>query len=299
MKIPTKFFLTLAILLLPISFTQAAGGYLSVGPVTPSSTIYDGTPVYFNVGAVGFDNHKTFSVSDSFDGGTVSASNINRDSGTFYWTPTSNDVGEHELKISAYDESGHYAYTSQKLTVNGVSAPYLKNINPSTIISVGDKLTMSVAAPLYTAPIKYRANDSTPSGNSTVFEDNINSLGNFIWNPIETDIGPHMISIYVSDSAGHKDILSQRITVNNNPTPQAPAEKSAYKFFSTIKLKETSTDVSELQKRLTAEGVYSGPITGYFGNATLAAVKKYQKLHNLEPVGIVGPGTRNALNRGI
>ena len=56
-------------------------------------------------------------------------------------------------------------------------------------------------------------------------------------------------------------------------------------------------DVAELQKRLAQEGVYSGPITGFFGNLTRAAVIRYQKAHNITPaIGFVGPITRGVLN---
>ena len=55
-------------------------------------------------------------------------------------------------------------------------------------------------------------------------------------------------------------------------------------------------DVIELQKRLTREGVYSGPISGYFGPLTATAVKAYQKKMGITPTGSVGPLTRNKLN---
>jgi peptidoglycan hydrolase-like protein with peptidoglycan-binding domain len=57
-----------------------------------------------------------------------------------------------------------------------------------------------------------------------------------------------------------------------------------------------NNEVTKLQERLKEEGVYSGPITGYYGNLTMAAVKKYQKLNGLDQLGSVGPGTRAALN---
>jgi hypothetical protein len=60
----------------------------------------------------------------------------------------------------------------------------------------------------------------------------------------------------------------------------------------------SDADVYALQKHLTAVGVYSGPITGYFGPLTKAAVKAYQKKHGLVQVGVVGPGTRALLNKG-
>lgn len=61
-------------------------------------------------------------------------------------------------------------------------------------------------------------------------------------------------------------------------------------------------DVSELQRFLATQN-YSGSsdtnwmITGYFGRATEAAVKIFQSINGLSPVGIVGTQTRLALER--
>jgi peptidoglycan hydrolase-like protein with peptidoglycan-binding domain len=65
------------------------------------------------------------------------------------------------------------------------------------------------------------------------------------------------------------------------------------------KLGVSDPDVVALQKRLKTDGIYSGPITGYFGPQTKAAVEAYQTKHNLNAIGVVGPGTRDLLNRGI
>jgi len=70
----------------------------------------------------------------------------------------------------------------------------------------------------------------------------------------------------------------------------------AYRFTATLKLGMSGNDVTELQKLLTSEGVYSGPITGYFGPLTQAAVKAYQLKHGLPGTGFVGQLTRAQLN---
>ncbi len=57
------------------------------------------------------------------------------------------------------------------------------------------------------------------------------------------------------------------------------------------------SDVTELQRRLMAGGFFKGPITGYFGSMTRSSVRAYQKAHNLSVIGVVGPLTREALNR--
>ena len=57
-------------------------------------------------------------------------------------------------------------------------------------------------------------------------------------------------------------------------------------------------DVKELQNRLTTEGFFKVTANGYFGPATKAAVKAYQKANSpLKVDGTVGPLTRALLNK--
>ena len=51
------------------------------------------------------------------------------------------------------------------------------------------------------------------------------------------------------------------------------------------------TDVAVVQAILTARGYYTGPLDGIFGDALDAAVRKFQREHDLDPDGIVGPIT--------
>lgn len=80
------------------------------------------------------------------------------------------------------------------------------------------------------------------------------------------------------------------------PAAPAPLTSDGFKFTKLLQLGMTNNDVLELQKRLTVEGVYTGPVTGKFGAQTRAAVIAYQKAHGLDQKGWVGPGTRAALN---
>ena len=53
----------------------------------------------------------------------------------------------------------------------------------------------------------------------------------------------------------------------------------------------SGTDVAVLQAILTARGCYTGPLDGLFGDALDAAVRKFQREHDLDPDGVVGPLT--------
>jgi peptidoglycan/xylan/chitin deacetylase (PgdA/CDA1 family) len=71
---------------------------------------------------------------------------------------------------------------------------------------------------------------------------------------------------------------------------------TGFVFTKTLQTGSTGDEVTELQKRLAQEGVYSGPVTGYFGALTKAAVIAYQKKYGLDQAGVVGPKTRAKLN---
>jgi hypothetical protein len=73
---------------------------------------------------------------------------------------------------------------------------------------------------------------------------------------------------------------------------------SAFNFTSNLSLGSSGNDVTNLQNLLTQEGFYTGPVTGYFGPLTQAAVKAYQLKHGLPNTGFVGPLTRAQLNSG-
>ncbi len=58
---------------------------------------------------------------------------------------------------------------------------------------------------------------------------------------------------------------------------------------------DRSSDVTSLQKSLQEEGYFKGPVTGYYGSLTEAAVKKFQKAKGLNPDGIAGSETQQVI----
>ena len=57
----------------------------------------------------------------------------------------------------------------------------------------------------------------------------------------------------------------------------------------------TGTVVTQIQKKLAAQGYYRAAIDGVYGSRTAAAVRSYQKDHGLKVDGICGPETLGAL----
>jgi len=60
---------------------------------------------------------------------------------------------------------------------------------------------------------------------------------------------------------------------------------------------DRSPAVTQLQQGLTVVGCYNGPITGYYGDLTLAAVRQFQQSQGLIVDGIAGPQTLAALQQ--
>jgi peptidoglycan hydrolase-like protein with peptidoglycan-binding domain len=73
---------------------------------------------------------------------------------------------------------------------------------------------------------------------------------------------------------------------------------TSYNFTEFLSIGSQDAQVTALQKRLAANGFYSGAITGYYGTLTQTAVEKFQSAHGIAVKGYVGPGTRAALNAG-
>lgn len=61
----------------------------------------------------------------------------------------------------------------------------------------------------------------------------------------------------------------------------------------------TTDEVKTVQTKLRRWGYYDGPITGYYGTLTTAAVKYFQRVNGIEQTGTVGPITAKALGMSL
>jgi N-acetylmuramoyl-L-alanine amidase len=57
----------------------------------------------------------------------------------------------------------------------------------------------------------------------------------------------------------------------------------------------TTEQVKTIQTKLKKWGYFNGPITGYYGSLTTAAVKYFQRVNGIQQTGTVGPITAKAL----
>ena len=87
-----------------------------------------------------------------------------------------------------------------------------------------------------------------------------------------------------------------------SPSPvTASGSGASYTYTRTLTTGSSGDDVSSLQTFLEDRGfliIPQGVAKGYFGSLTKQAVMKYQESVGIETVGIVGPKTRAALNKG-
>ncbi len=129
------------------------------------------------------------------------------------------------------------------------------------------------------------------SNSGTIFTANITN--NNVLMLVGVSAGMASINVCSSDGG----CVPVYVTVVNSTSTASSAVSTVYKFYNPLNIGSKGTDVTELQKRLTAEGVYSGPVTGYYGSLTQTAVKKYQVKYGLSQLGNVGPATRAMLNQ--
>ena len=73
---------------------------------------------------------------------------------------------------------------------------------------------------------------------------------------------------------------------------------NASNIVNTNSQKTKTTELLNVQKRLSELGFYSGEIDGINGSRTKIAIKNFQSRAGLTPDGIIGPKTLSALEKG-
>jgi len=280
--------------------TVTGSASLSLSALSPGSTVAPGQTLSFNVNASGIAG-AAYTVSDSYSQSSLSNANINT-SGYFSWTPTANDAGTHNITINVTDIYGHVTSVSTQILVSTTNATITASApSPSNSVSSGTTIVFTLSPSGFTNPT-YSIKDSL--GGSSISNSDINSSGYFDWTPSASDAGTHLLTITAVDSYGHSAATTVQLTVNasaaQTTTTASTATSSAvpaFTFSTYLSPGITNNDVTELQTILTQQGLFSGPITGYYGPLTEAAVIAFQSAHGIDQLGVVGPSTRAALNQ--
>jgi peptidoglycan hydrolase-like protein with peptidoglycan-binding domain len=273
--------------------------YVTVESLQPGQNVSAGSTVTFQIVPNGFIN-PWYDLQDSLYGSTLSNANINS-SGYVSWTPTAGDEGTHSINVAANDSDSHNATDTITVYVGAGSGVVS---NPPTPAPTSAAATTPPTTPslLFTA---YLALGSTGS-QVTELQTLLSHSGYLTVSPtgyfgiatkaaVEKFQSDHGLSTVGAIGPQTRVLLNQ---LSTTPT-SSPQTKFGYQFSVGLSVGSQGPAVSALQSRLVVEGVYSGPITGYFGSATEAAVKAYQTKHDLSAVGVLGPQTRAYLNEGI
>lgn len=280
---------------------------VSISSPVPGRTLLYGTQVNFTFSSQGFVG-PVYNVVDSFVGSSISSWHITDT--TFRWTPLRQDVGVHQLTVSAADMLGHFASTTALITVEGPASVSIVALTPGSVVGAGSAVhfvatTTGFVSPTLTVKDLFYADTAT----STFVLD---SAGRVSWTPVYNEIGVHTFLVTAKDGAGHEASARVSVTVvhpvyvpaSAASAPAAPAastpatsKSAAYVFKNLLKVGSSGAEVTALQQTLAARGYYKGPVTGYFGPLTKAGVQAFQKAQRLESPGHVGPGTRAALNK--
>ena len=208
---PLRFLAIIGLLIAPPAFAQAAS--LSIQSLSPGSSVAIGNELTFSLVPSTFSAAPTYSVSDTFSGGTVTSSDVNS-SGVFVWIPTQRDAGVHTITVTATDSTGETASTNVQISVSG-GAPSLsiQSISPGTAVTQGSTLTLTLSPINFTNPT-YSISDSMT--NSTVTNGDINSSGYFSWTPQTQDVGTHTFTITARDANSNIATANVTITVTSS-----------------------------------------------------------------------------------
>lgn len=289
-----------------------------VQSLVPGPVVRVGRSVTFTATAPGFTS-PSFSVTDSYPGTSVSSTNLTTTNGSasFAWAPGIGEQGVHTLSLSASDNYGHSASSIKLITVI-VPSVSVTSLSPGIASAVGVPTSFQVVANNLATSSTFSMSEVF-MGTSTVRATNLGTRGSFLWTPTVSDLGLHTLTLTASDSYGNAASTTQTIAIGpassisvptQTASPTASTTSSAlssgtmptsskgsgYQFTTSLRIGSRGTSVTELQKRLSALGIYTGPVSGYFGPLTAAAVKQFQTTHHIAALGFVGPATRAALN---
>jgi len=277
-------------------------GQLSISVSTP--TVVNTSPVILSQASLNLSVNQSQVI--TVTGGTapyilpVSSSNIFQAS-VIGNTLTVTAINPGSAQISVCSSSGGCSVVSLFVSVVNNTTPSINSFlnlsqnNPT--VSVGQITTVTVSGGsgnMYT--VVYNSNSSIATANMSGTMLSITGIKNGYVVLVVCDSANDCVPVSVGVGVSNPSPLVTPAVVTTPTAATIPVPAARYQFNKNLSLGSIGTDVSELQKRLISEGVYTGPINGRFGPLTEAAVKKYQSLHKLSAVGIVGILTRTVLN---
>lgn len=103
--------------------------------------------------------------------------------------------------------------------------------------------------------------------------------------------------LVVDGIAGSKTLALIDSLLNTSASRSSGGQASSVPTGTTLKKGMSGSSVSSLQSALKKLGFFSADVTGYYGDITVASVKKFQAKYNLYQDGIAGSKTLAQLNK--
>ena len=272
-----------------INVCSAGGGcvalYVTVGTTSSTSQItLSQTSIPLSLGqtaTVTISGNGGYYISGNTNSSIASAS-LNGNSISLYGASTGT------ANVSVCQTGGQCAViyvTVSSTTSSATNTVFLKFSQNNPSIAVNQSVTILVAGGLqssYTIPY----NSSTGVARASVSGSILTISGKANGSTV----------IVVCDSSSNCGAVLATVGATTSISSNE-SSSSKYQFSRSLGIGDTGDDVTELQQRLTSEGVYSGPVTGTYGNLTATAVKLYQKSKGINQTGTVGPVTMSSLNK--
>ena len=190
---------------------------------SPPTQAFEDSLLTYGIDAVDLDDDPiTYTLVAGPDGLTLDSLGVVR------WTPAQDDVGSAAVDILLTDPDGAQRSHAFALTVvNTNDAPAIAEIPDTSIVE---------DAPFQLALIGF-GSDIDPgdslSYSVTTAPDSVvvDSLGNLVWTPVQTDVGVNLVTLQVSDIAGATDTTQLAVTVleiDDTPVINSTPDTSAF-----------------------------------------------------------------------
>ena len=154
--------------------------------------------------------------------GTATYIDNGNGTGTFDWTPTSNDSGTYNVTFYAADSAFPLVIDSEQVTIT------VTNVNQDPVLAAIGAQATSENVNLNFGTSASDADGNTPVLSSSTlpgtatYIDNGNGTGTFDWTPTSNDSGTYNVTFYAADSAFPLVIDSEQVTITVNNVNQDP-----------------------------------------------------------------------------
>ncbi len=278
---------------LTVTVSGTGGGLLTFSPANPVVSYSQSVSVNVFGGSGGYyvsANSNPASVSTSLTGSVLMLSGVSNGAATITVCSSSGGCGSLNVTVTPYNTGGGTVTFSQN----------------SEFMSPGQTLSVSLSGSsgsYYLSSGNGGAVQASISGNILYLT--AVSAGSANLSVCSSGTGCGTLAVTVGGGAVDASSLLAELQSLQNQLAALQGGQTVYSgtttatsggFVSFMSPGGSGSEVAALQRTLARLGIFYGPVTGYYGPLTTAAVQRYQSMHGLNPTGTTGPATRAALN---